>query len=101
MAALVQDGKVIRVMTDDQPPVLSLQPVSGPMSATWNVPLFYAALGILAIAAVTWPAAAIIRRRYGHSFALTGRPATLYRLTRAVCVVDLAFAGLWFWFLSQ
>jgi hypothetical protein len=25
----------------------------------------------------------------------------LYRLTRAVCVVDLAFAGLWFWFLSH
>lgn len=101
MAAVVEGGKVIRIMTDDQPPVLSLQPVSGAMSATWNLPLFYAALGILAIAAVTWPAAAIIRRRYGHSFELTGRAALLYRLTRAVCVVDLAFAGLWFWFLSH
>ena len=90
-------------MTDDQPPVLSLQPVSGAMSApaTWNLPLFYASLGILAIAAVSWPAAAIIRRRYGHRFELTGREAMLYRLTRAVCVVDLTFAGLWFWFMSQ
>ncbi|WP_372783202.1 serine hydrolase domain-containing protein [Phenylobacterium sp.] len=101
MAAVVEGGKVIRIMTDDQPPVLSLQPVSPAMSAAWNVPLFYVSLGILLTAAVTWPAAAIIRRRYGHSFALAGRAALLYRLTRAVCVVDLAFAGLWFWFLSQ
>ena len=101
MAAVVQDGKVVRIMTDDLPPVLSLQPVSAAMSATWNTPLFYLSLAILALAAVTWPAAAIIRKRYGHSFELTGRAALLYRLTRAVCVVDLAFAGLWFWFLSH
>jgi CubicO group peptidase (beta-lactamase class C family) len=101
MAAVVEGGKVTRIMTDDQPPVLSLQPVSGAMSATWNLPLFYISLGILTIAAVTWPAAAIIRKRYGHSFELTGRAALLYRLTRAVCVVDLAVAGLWFWFLSH
>ncbi|HEY2358408.1 MAG TPA: serine hydrolase domain-containing protein [Phenylobacterium sp.] len=101
MGAVVEGGKVTRIMTDDQPPVLSLQPVSAAMSASWNVPLFYASLAILAIAAVTWPAAAIIRRRYGHSFELGGRAALLYRLTRAVCVVYLAFAGLWFWFLSQ
>jgi hypothetical protein len=101
MAAVVQDGKVVRIMSDDLPPVLSLQPVPTAMSATWNTPLLYASLGILAIAAVSWPAAAIIRRRYGHSFGLAGRAATLYRLTRAVCVVDLAFAGLWFWFLSH
>ena len=101
MAAVVEGGKVIRIMTDDQPPVLSLQPVSAAMSATWNVPLFYVSLAILTIATVCWPAAAIIRKRYGHSFELTGRAALLYRLTRAVCVVDLAFAGLWCWFMSH
>ncbi len=101
MAGLVENGKVTRIMTDDEPPVLSLQPVSEVMSASWNLPLFYLAMGILAIAAVTWPAAAIIRRRYGHGFELTGSAAMLYRITRAVCVVDLAFAGLWFWFMSH
>ncbi|MCW3005132.1 MAG: beta-lactamase family protein [Conexibacter sp.] len=88
-------------MSDDLPPVLSLMPVSAAMSTSWNTPLFYLTLGILTIAAVSWPAAAIIRRRYGHRFELTGRSAMLYRLTRAVCVADLVFAGLWFWFLSQ
>jgi CubicO group peptidase (beta-lactamase class C family) len=101
MAAVVEGGKVTRVMTDDQPPVLSLEPVSPAMSATWNMPLLYVSLGILAIAAASWPAAAIIRKRYGHSFELTGRAALLYRLTRAVCLVDLAFAGLWYWFMSH
>ena len=101
MAAVVEGGKVIRIMTDDQPPVLSLQPVSPAMSATWNLPLFYLTMGILALAAVTWPGAAIIRKRYGHTFELTGRAALLYRLTRAICLVNLAFAGLWFWFLTH
>jgi hypothetical protein len=71
------------------------------MSATWNQPLFYLTMGILTLAAVTWPAAAIIRRRYGHTFELTGRAALLYRLTRAVCLVNLAFAGLWCWFMTH
>jgi CubicO group peptidase (beta-lactamase class C family) len=101
MAAVVEGGKVTRIMTDDEPPVLSLQPVSAAMSATWNLPLFYLTFAILAVAAVSWPAAAIIRKRYGHSFALSGRAALLYRLTRAVCLVDLAFAGLWYWFMSH
>jgi CubicO group peptidase (beta-lactamase class C family) len=101
MAAVAEGGKVTRIMTDDQPPVLSIEPVSPAMSAIWNVPMFFVTLGILVIAAGTWPAAAIIRKRYRHSFELTGRAALLYRLTRAVCVVDLAFAGLWFWFLSH
>ena len=101
MSAVVQDGKVIGIMTDDLPPVEELQPVSPAMSAVWNQPLFYASLVIMLIAAVTWPLAAIARKRYGHSFALTGRAAMLYRLTRADCVAWLLFAWLWFWFLSH
>jgi len=56
---------------------------------------------ILAIAALSWPLAAIVRRRYGHGFELAGRAAWLYRLTRAECIVFLAFAWLWYWLMSQ
>ncbi|MEO8113461.1 MAG: serine hydrolase domain-containing protein, partial [Phenylobacterium sp.] len=101
LAAVVADGKVKAIMTDDLPPAFALQPISGALSAAWNLPLFYLTLVILMIAALTWPLVAIIRWRYGRSFALAGRAALLYRLTRAVCAVDLMFAGLWFWFLSQ
>jgi CubicO group peptidase (beta-lactamase class C family) len=99
--AVVKDGKAVLVMTDDLPPVLALQPAPATLSAAWNLPLFYVTFIILTIAALTWPLAAIIRKRYGHSFALSGRTATLYRLTRADCVTWIIFAGLWFWFMSQ
>ncbi|MET0272308.1 MAG: serine hydrolase domain-containing protein [Phenylobacterium sp.] len=101
LAAVVEDGKVKAIMTDDLPPAFALQPVPASLSATWNLPLFYLTAAILIFAALGWPIAAIIRRRYGHAFALAGRSATLYRLTRATCVTWLVFAGSWVWFLSQ
>ena len=100
MGVAMKDGKPALIMTDDLPPVMGLQPVSPAMSAAWNLPLFYFSLAVIAVAALMWPLAAIVRRRYGHSFELTGRAATLYRLTRLVCVIDLACVGLWLWFLT-
>ncbi|HEV2532758.1 MAG TPA: serine hydrolase domain-containing protein [Phenylobacterium sp.] len=101
MGALVRDGRVSLIMRDDYPPVEALQPVPASLSAAWNLPLLYLSGGILAIAALSWPLAAIIRRRYGCSFALAGRAATLYRSTRAVCCAYLAFGYLWWWLLNR
>jgi CubicO group peptidase (beta-lactamase class C family) len=100
-AAVVQDGKVVAIMTDDIPPVEALQPVSAAMSSAWNLPLLYLALVVIITAVVTWPLAALIRRRYGRAFPLSGRTAVLYRLTRLVCVVDLIFFVSWLMFLSR
>jgi CubicO group peptidase (beta-lactamase class C family) len=100
MAATVENGKVGLVMTDDLPPVLALTPVSPVMSASWNTPLFYFSLAVILIAGLGWPLAAIVRRRYGHSFQLAGRPAMLYRLTRLTCAVDLLCVACWFAFLT-
>ncbi|HEY3948914.1 serine hydrolase domain-containing protein [Phenylobacterium sp.] len=101
MAVLVRDGKVVMIASDDLPPVMALQPVSAAMSNAWNTPAFYLTGVLLALGAATWPLAAFIRWRYGHTFGLTGRAALLYRLTRLVCVIDLAFAGLWLWFIGM
>lgn len=100
MGVRMVGGKPDLIMADDLPPVMGLQPISPAMSASWNQPLFYASLGILAIAALSWPLAAWIRRRYGHTFELTGRSAALYRLTRLVAVIDMAGVGLWTWYLT-
>jgi len=100
MGVAMADGKPFLIMTDDLPPVMGLMPVAPSMSASWNRPLFYGALTVLAIAAFGWPIAAFVRWRYGNKFQLTGRSATLYRLTRLVAVIDVACAGLWLWFLS-
>jgi CubicO group peptidase (beta-lactamase class C family) len=101
MGAVVKDGKVSLIMRDDYPPVEGLQPVPPALSAAWNLPLLYVGAGVLAIAALTWPLAAIIRRRYGHSFELQGRAAVLYRLTRAVCWGYLAFGYFWYWLITK
>jgi len=101
MAAVVRDGKVALIMRDDYPPVEALQPAPSALSAAWNLPLLYASGAILAIAALTWPLAAIIRRRYGHRFELSGRAAMLYRLTRAVACGYLVFGYLWYWLLTR
>jgi hypothetical protein len=96
----VQNGKVGLVMSDDLPPVLALTPVSPAMSASWNQPLFYCSLAVIFLGAISWPFAAIVRRRYGHKFELAGRPAVLYRLTRLTCAIDLAGVACWFFFLN-
>lgn len=101
MAAVVKDGKVSLIMHDDYPPVEGLQPTPPILSAAWNQPLFKVAGAILAIAAVTWPLAALIRRAYGHRFELTGRAAWLYRLTRVDAALWLGFAWCWYWLMGQ
>ena len=101
MAAVVRNGKVVLIMRDDYPPVEGLQPTPAALSAAWNRPLLQLCGAILAVAAATWPLAAIVRRAYGHRFELAGRAAWLYRLTRADCVVWLLFAWLWYWLMSQ
>jgi hypothetical protein len=101
MAAVVRNGRPVLIMRDDYPPVDGLQPSPPALSAAWNLPLFYACAAILAIAAVTWPLAAFVRRAYGHAFELSGRAAWLYRLTRAECALWLGFAWLWWWLMGQ
>jgi CubicO group peptidase (beta-lactamase class C family) len=101
MAAVVRDGKVRLIMRDDYPPVEGLQPAPASLSAAWNLPLLYVSGAILAIAALSWPLAAIIRRRYGHAFELSGRTAVLYRATRAVSWGYLVFGYLWYWLVFQ
>jgi CubicO group peptidase (beta-lactamase class C family) len=101
MAATVRNGKPALIMRDDDPPVEALQPVPATMSAAWNLPLLYVTSAVLAVAALSWPLAAVIRKHYKHSFALTGRAAVLYRLTRTVCFGYVLFGYLWYWFLFQ
>ncbi|HEY0437654.1 MAG TPA: serine hydrolase domain-containing protein [Phenylobacterium sp.] len=101
MVAVVRGGKVSLAMRDDYPPVEGLQPVPAGLSAAWNLPLLWVSGGVPAIAALSWPLAAIIRRRYGHRFEMWGRAATLYRLTRGVACAWLVFGYLWYWLLTR
>jgi hypothetical protein len=84
------------MISDDLPPVMVLQPVPGWESASWSVPALQATVAILLILLLLWPLQALVRRRYKQSFALAGRRATFYRLTRVSALVQLLGFGAYF-----
>ena len=95
MAAVVRGGKVVFIASDDLPPVMALTPTPV-WAAAWNLPLLIATLAVLALTVILWPLIAVVRWRYRAAFPLAGRAATLHRLTRLVCLVDLCFLAAWF-----
>jgi len=93
MAASVKDGVVTAVWFDETVPAFVLQRVPGARDKNWILPLLGVSLVTLLIAAVSWPVGAMLRRRYGSAFALTGSRAVSYRLVRICAIVDLVFVG--------
>jgi len=98
--ALVKDGKVMEIGTDDIGPIIVLQP-AGFRLAAWNLYLLIGTAAMFALTLIFWPIKALLRWRYDRPFALTGRAKTLYRLTRLTALADLIFlAGFPLGFLS-
>lgn len=98
---LMKDGRIDAIFSDEFPQILTIQPVSGWESRNLRLPLLGFAVGMFLLAAIFWPIKAILRRRYGQKFELSGRAAMLYRLTRVVAIVDLAFVLGWMIFLTS
>jgi hypothetical protein len=63
--------------------------------STWLLPLFYGSVGALALTALLWPIAAIVRRRYGATLALDSGALRVFRVSRTAAIVILAGLGLW------
>lgn len=82
MAAEVVDGKVVRLSFDEFSPFMVFEPAPWYLSSSWLLPALIAGLVILLLTALSWPAGAIARRRYGAKLALTGKDRTAYRLVR-------------------
>ena len=95
IGAVVRDGQVQVLTTDDLPAAAVLQPVPAGLRMTWLGPALAAALAVLALTIVLWPVAALVRRRYGAPTLLKGRDLTLYRLVRLTALLDVAFLIGW------
>ena len=78
IAAQVENGRVVRFGYDPYP-FMVLEPVAGGQSASWLLPLWIGALAVLALTALAWPTAWLIRRRYGVAYGLTGGDAKAHR----------------------
>jgi len=96
LAAEVKDGKVVRWSLDAGSPFMVFDPAPAGTNAAWLMPALIAALGIALLAALAWPVRALVRRSFGASFALEGKPLRAYRLSRVFAWLALAAVAGWF-----
>lgn len=87
VAAQVENGRVIGFGYDGYPFML-FERVPWWWSSGWLLPLWIAALVALALTALAWPISALVRRRYGVAYGLTGRLAKAHRLVRIASAAD-------------
>ncbi len=94
LAAKVVDGRVVRFSFDGLSPFMVFEPAPWYKSGGLLLPLLGAALGALALTALTWPIAAIVRRRYGATLTLDPRAKRAFRLSRiAALAIVVAMVG--------
>jgi hypothetical protein len=94
IAARVDGNRVVMFSTDQASPFLVLQPVPVWKSAAWLLPALVSALMVLALALITWPVAAFVRRRYGSSLSLSRRDARVQLTARIAALAMLvSFLG--------
>ncbi len=94
LAAKVVDGRIVRFSFDGVSPFMVFDRAPWYESSAWLLPLTVAGLVALALTALTWPVAAIVRRRYGVTLALDSRAKRAFRLSRiAAIAILLAMLG--------
>lgn len=82
LAAIVVDGKPQGFSVDTFSPYLVYQPVEGYRSARWVKPALTLAVGILGLAIIAWPIAAIARRYFGRRLDWSRQQLRAWRLSR-------------------
>lgn len=93
LAAKVVGGEVVRWSVDGISPFTVFERPPWYKNTAWLGPLLYCALAALAITALLWPVATLVRRHYGASLALDARARRAFRLSR-VAAIAIAVAML-------
>jgi CubicO group peptidase (beta-lactamase class C family) len=101
LAVKVIDGKAVRFSFDELSPFMVFDRVPWYKDGAWLTPALCAGLGALAITALLWPIAAIVRRRHGATLALDSGALRSYRWSKIGAIVILAGAALWAWTISR
>lgn len=96
LLAKVKDGHVQSIWSDQVISFMADLKVPYLWSSRLHVPLLGLAVGVMLLTALTWPVAAILRRRYGRTLQLTGHQARAYRLTRFAAVLGVVYILCWF-----
>ena len=92
LGAMVENGKVVRWSVNQISPFMVFDRIPWYRDAAWLMPLFLAALAVVAVAALSWPVGAIARRRYGDASTLPGIRRLVPLLSWLVLAAFLAWA---------
>jgi CubicO group peptidase (beta-lactamase class C family) len=95
VGAKVENGRVARWSFDMVSPIMVWDRAPWYRDSGWLMPLFLAALAIVAATALSWPIGAISRRRYDATLALGGGDLKAHRFIRALSWLILAVLGGW------
>ncbi len=99
LAANVESGRVTRFGVDEYPFML-FERVPWWWSSAWLLPLWIISLVVLALTVLAWPVSALIRRRYGVAYGLSGSDARAHRIVRIGAVLVLGTVVAWLVFLQ-
>ena len=94
LAAVVQDGKVVRWSMDGISPFMVFDRIPGHLNADWLIPALSSALVVLLLTLLHWPLSAVARWRYGQRREFTGS-RMVYRGTRLGAGLVIAAAVAW------
>ena len=100
LAAKVENNRVVRWGVDAFP-FMILEPVPWSQSSAWVLPLFIAAIVVLVLTFLAWPASALVRRHYAATYGLSGIDATAHRWIRFASLIILVTIGLWFFTVTK
>ena len=99
LAAQVENGRVTRFGYDEFPFML-FEPVPWWWSSGWLLPLWIGGLIVLGLTVIAWPISALVRRRYGVKYELTGADARAHRLVRIAALLAVALMLGWVFLVS-
>jgi hypothetical protein len=92
----VHDGRVQSVWSDQTASFWVNLRVPTPWSAALHVPMVGLAILALLLTVLSWPVAALVRRRYGQTLQLAGREGRAHRWTRVAALLGMLYMLGWF-----
>jgi len=95
MLAELHDGRVTRLISSQQPPVLVWAKTPAWRDARWSAPLLIATFAVLALTVLSWLIIPLARRVYDRPFARSRSAALAHRLSRLGALANLGFLGGW------
>lgn len=100
LAAKVENGRVVRIGDDDLGAIIQLERVPWTFDRSWFFPASLAALGLIAVVALSGPIGAISRRVHGKPLSVTPGELLRRRVVLVLAGATLGLVGAWIVLLS-